>query len=189
MKKYLNVSIPERHPAVAVACAFMVLAVLIRLSYYLPKAMEPALALVHLWMPVAAGICFLAGVALGGRWAKPAVLTALALGVAFFILKAMDFTPIHQTLCTILYLTVLSLFGATVLGYVPTKKLLYPLFGLPLLYHIFVEDTKAYFFANPPVPVVDWLPEISVLCIMAGLLCLSIGLEVKPIEWKKQTGI
>ena len=181
MKKYLEVTIPERQPAVAVAGAFMVLAVLIRLCYYLPKAMEPVFALVHLWLPVAAGICFLAGIALGGRWAKPGVLAALTLGVTFFILKAMDFTPLHQTLCTILYTTVLLLFGATVLGYVPTKKLLYPLFALPLLYHIFVEDTKAYFFADPPVPVVDWLPEISVLCIMAGLLCLSIGLKAERI--------
>ena len=180
MKKYLQVTIPRRHPAVYAACGFLALAVFIRLGYYLPKTLEPMFALVHLWMPVAAGVCFLTGIGLGGKWAKPGVLAALALGVAFFILKAAAFTPIHQTLCTILYLTVLALFGTTLLGYVPTKKLLYPLFGLPLLYHIFVEDTKAYFFADPPVPVVDWLPEISVLCIMAGLLSLSIGLDAKP---------
>ena len=33
------------------------------------------------WMPVAAGVCFLTGIGLGGKWAKPGVLAALALGV------------------------------------------------------------------------------------------------------------
>ena len=182
MKKRLLVLVPRRHLAVYAACGFMAAAVLVRLCYYLPKALAPGFALVHLWMPVAAGVCFLVGMALGGRWAKPGALTALVLGVTFFVIKAMSFTPVHRTLCTILYLTVLVLFSATLLGYLPTKRLLYPLFGLPLLYHIFVEDTQAYFFADPPIPVADWMPEISVLCIMAGLLCLSIGLEVRRTE-------
>jgi hypothetical protein len=40
-----------------------------------------------------------------------------------------------------------------------------------------VEDTQYYFFASPPVPFVQWLPEMSVLCIMAALLCASIALQ------------
>jgi len=181
MKKRLEITISCKSKWDYAACGFLAAAVLLRLCYYLPKPPEPGFALVHLWLPVAAGVCFVAGMALGGRWAKPGVLAALTLGVAFFIIKAMDFAPVHQTLCTILYLTVLVLFSTTVLGLLPTKKLLYPLFGLPLVYHIFVEDTKAYFFADPPVPVVDWIPEISVLCIMAGLLCLSIGMKAERI--------
>jgi hypothetical protein len=81
-----------------------------------------------------------------------------------------------------LYLAVLVLFCGTLLGFLPTKKLLYPLFGLPLVYHILVEDTQYYFFADPPVPVWYWMPEISVLCIMAGLLCLSISLKAYPMK-------
>lgn len=182
MKKHLSVTIPRRHPGVTIACMFMTAAALLRLYYYLPREMSPLIFWVHLMMPVTAAVCFLAGIALGGKWSKPGVLTALVLGVGFFLIKAMTFTPIHRTLCTLLYLAVLVLFSATLLGYLPTKKLLYPLFGLPLIYHIFIEDTQKYFFADPPVPVIDWLPEISVLCIMAGLLSLSIALEAKPLQ-------
>lgn len=181
MKQTLLVTIPRRHPGVSLARGFMAAAALLRLVYYLPKHADPLLLWVHLVLPVMAAVLFLLGLALAGRWAKRGALGALVLGVAFFLIKAAAFTPLHRALCTLLYLTVLLLFSATLLGFLPTKKLLYPLFGLPLLYHILVEDTKKYFFANPPVPVWDWLPEISVLCIMTGLLSLSIALETKQV--------
>ncbi len=181
MKKSLNVTIPRRGKALWAALIFMAAAAVIRLAYYLPMQLLPVDALVHLWMPVAAAAVFVLGFVLGGTWTKPGAITAVVIGVVFFILKAQTFTPLHKTLCTILYITVLVLFTATMLGLLPTKKLLYPLFGLPLVYHILVEDTKLYFFAEPPVPVWDWMPEISVLCIMASLLCLSISLEAKKI--------
>jgi hypothetical protein len=79
----------------------------------------------------------------------------------------------------VLYIAVLLLYTLTVLGLIPTKVLLYPLFSLPLLYHIFVEDTNLYFFAQPPVPVFDWFPELSVLAIIAALLCISVALKEK----------
>jgi hypothetical protein len=40
-----------------------------------------------------------------------------------------------------------------------------------------VEDTQLYIFADPPVPFLEWLPEISVLMIMAALLSISVALE------------
>ena len=67
----------------------------------------------------------------------------------------------------------------TVSGRIPTKKLLYPLFGLPLAFHLFVEDVKNYVI--PGAPLHAWLPEISVLMIMASLLCISVALEPRKI--------
>ena len=176
MKRYLRITIPRRHPAAILSSLLMAASALLRLLYYLPRQMDLFTLLVQLLLPVLAACAFLTGMALGGSRAKVGVLTALVLGVAFFLIKATTFTPLHQALCTLLYLAVLVLFSATLLGFLPTKKLLYPLFGLPLLFHIFVEDPGKYFFAEPPVPVWDWLPEISVLCIMAGLLSLSVSL-------------
>ena len=40
----------------------------------------------------------------------------------------------------LLYLAVAVIYSGTVLGFIRTKWLLPPLFGLPFLYHIFVED-------------------------------------------------
>ena len=83
----------------------------------------------------------------------------------------------HRLFCTLLYYAVLHLYILTVEGILPTKKLLYPLFGLPLCYHIFVEDMQMYILASPKPPFVEWLPEISVLCIMASLLAVSFAIR------------
>lgn len=182
MKKYMRVTIPVKHPMARVSCSLMLLSAILRLWYFLSGPMSPFVLWVQLVLPVAAAVIFLAGMGLGSRWVKPASVISVILGVVFFILKATTFAPLHQTLCTILYCGVLVLYCLTVFGLLPTKKLLYPLFGLPLVYHILVEDTKLYFFAQPPVPVWQWLPEISVLCIMAGLLCLSVAMKTEKME-------
>ena len=148
----------------------MLTAALVRLWYYLTGRPEGTELWLHLWLPVLAAAAFLAGMAAGDRWARPASMLSVVLGVVFFILKAQTFTPVHKILCTILYLAVLVLYNATVMGFLPTKK---------LLYHIFVEDTRLYLFADPPVPVWHWLPEISVLCIMAGLFCLTFAMKTE----------
>ena len=179
MKKRLSVTIPDRGGWMYGSLALMALAAALRLYYYLPMIMEPAMKMLHLWLPVAAAGVFVLAFALGGAWRKPGALLSVVLGVVFFILKARNFEPLHRTLCTVLYILVLVLFSLTLLGLLPTKKLLYPLFGLPLAYHILVEDTRYYFFADPPVPVRQWVPEISVLCIMAALLCLSVALKTE----------
>lgn len=177
----MEVEILRNHPLALTACGFFAASALLRLWHYLPVEMTPGVFWVHLSLPVLAAFVFLAGMAVGGKWAKAAVILATVLGVVFFIIKSATFAPWHQALCTLLYLAVLVLFSATLLGLLPTKKLLYPLFGLPLVYHILVEDTQYYFFADPPVPVWDWMPEISVLCIMAGLLCLSVSLKTQKV--------
>ncbi len=180
MKRKLHVSIPTQNPWSIIGAGFMAAAVIIRLLRYLPEVGSISIW-VPLVLPVSAGVVFLLGMIIGGKWAKIAAMSATFLGVLFFILKATGFTPIHQTLCTILYITVLLLFTGTLLGLFPSKKLLYPLFGLPLIYHILVEDTQLYFFAETPFSFWAFMPELSVLCIMAGLLCLSIGLETEKI--------
>ena len=177
MKRGKRFAIGTGRMATHLACGFMALSAVIRLWHYLPQTMDSFTFWIHMLLPTMAMVLFVLMVPFGGKVGKTGAILATVLGVAFFIVKATTFEPLHQTLCTILYSAVLVLFCGTLLGLFPTKKLLYPLFSLPLIYHILVEDTQAYFFADPPVPVWYWMPEISVLCIMAGLLCLSIGLQ------------
>ena len=145
----------------------------------------PGKWMIHVLLPVFANLCFVVGVMVGETkllqttgW-RLLCSVSVVCGVTFFILKAFSFTPIHQLLCTVLYLGVLVLYLLTVFGFLPTTKLLIPLFGLPLLYHMFVEDTRLYLFADPPVPKWDWMPEISVLCIMAALLCQAFAMKTE----------
>ncbi len=180
-----RVSVPRNHPAAVTACILMALSAMIRALYYLPGRCSGVTVIVHLILPVSACLFFILGILANGKSLIPCSVTAVVLGIVFFILKAFTFTPIHQTLCTLLYLTVLILYILTVTGIIPTKILLYPLFGLPLLYHIFVEDMQMYILADPPVPVRDWMPEISVLCIMAALLSQAFAMKSERItEYK-----
>ena len=167
------------HPGAILSILFMLASAVIRTVYFVKTPITGLDWVIHYLFPVAAAVWFIAVVCF---WGKEARLTCISvfLGVVFFILKANTFdTQIHTFLCVILYLTVLSVYALALLGVIPTKKILYPLFALPLVYHIFVEDTQYYFFADPPVPFIEWLPEISVLCIMAALLSVSFALTGK----------
>ena len=172
-------SVDMRRLPTRLAIGFMALSALLRLTYYIAKPLPLPGMLLHLGLPVSAAIIFVFAVCLRGSSTVLPTIPSVLLGVIFFICKATAFAPLHRTLCTVLYIAVLLLYSLTLPGIIPTKVLLYPLFSLPLLYHIFVEDTKLYFFAQPPVPVFDWFPELSVLSIMAALLCISIALEKK----------
>ncbi len=170
--------IPRRHPMTLVSLGCMAAAVLIRL---LCLALEPALLTplwLHLCLPVTASALFLVTVPLFGEKNPQWTAVSVWMGVLFFFLKSFTFaTVLHTALCILLYLTVLVLYTLTIFGYIPTKAMLYPLFGLPLAYHIFVEDMQFYILASPPVPFVQWLPELSVLCIMASLFTLAFAIQ------------
>ena len=100
------------------------------------------------------------------------------LGCVFFAVKALGFpSRLHTALCLLLYALVALLYTATVTGRVPTQKLLWPLFGLPMLYHIFVEDMQ-----KTGWPLRDWLPEVSVLLCMAALISVSLAMKKRPAE-------
>ena len=67
------------------------------------------------------------------------------------------------------------LYTATAFGVIPTKWLLVPLFGLPFVYHIAVEDLAA--LRDASVTVASALQEISVLCIMLALLLTALAMK------------
>ena len=171
------------HPAAILSVVLMAAVAVIRCVYYAIVGADAITLVIYLGLPVAAALWLIGVILLGGkRYAALSVLSVL-FGVVFFMVKATTFTSmIHTALCMVLYIGVLALFSLTLLGVIPTKLLLYPLFSLPLIYHIFVEDMQIYVLATPRPPFVEWLPEISVLLIMAALLSLSVALERKEKE-------
>lgn len=157
------------------AVAFMVLSFILRLYWATGESFEPERLGVHVILPLSANVIFILCVLLWGKKAVWTTFIPALMGVLFFVIKALGFPSLtHTVLCICLYALVAVLYGLTVFGILPTKKLLIPLFGLPLLYHIFVEDLIQH---REVYVLSDWLQEFSVLCIMACLLCLSIGLE------------
>lgn len=107
------------------------------------------------------------------------------MGVAFFVIKSLGFeSMLHTVLCIILYSAVAILYTGTVFGLIRTKWLLPPLFGLPFLYHIFVEDLAAMRDTANPVTFTDGMMEMSVLCVMLSLFLVGLALKKKKVENK-----
>ncbi|MBP3588902.1 MAG: hypothetical protein J6J51_07695 [Clostridia bacterium] len=168
--------VAPKHPFAIISMAFMALSLIARLVYYVPEGLTGFDWWVYLGIPGFATVWFPVALLIWGRKTLLPTCVSVFGGVFYFIVKAFTFAHWwHTSLCICLYLAVLVLYCLTVTGVIPTKKLLYPLFGLPLAFHLFVEDVKNYVI--PGAPFHTWLPEISVLCIMAALLCVSLAME------------
>ena len=108
------------------------------------------------------------------------------LGVVFFVFKSLGFESwMHTVLCVILYVVVAVIYTATVIGWIHTKWLLPVLFGLPFIYHVAVEDIPALIKTPESVTFAAGMQEMSVLCIMAALFCIGVGLKKRPPKQKK----
>ncbi len=167
-----------KNPFAILAVLFMTVSAGCRIFYYANTGMTP----VEFWLydvnMLAAAVIFDIAILVFGKTLPQLTTLPVCMGVIFFAVKSFTFeSTVHTALCLILYTGVLVLYTLTIFGVITTKILLYPLFGLPLLYHIFVEDMQLYFLASTKFSFYDFLPELSVLCIMAALFCLSFSLK------------
>ena len=128
-------------------------------------------------LPILCNLLFIVLVLYAGRRFFSLTFIPVILGVMFFIIKAFGFDSIlHTILCICLYLAVAFIYTATVFGVIRTKWLLAPLFGLPLIVHIYL-DRDMIAPKGKTVVLAELLPEISVLCIMAALLCICFAMK------------
>ena len=80
----------------------------------------------------------------------------------------------------------IALYFCTVFGIFRTKWFLVPLFGLPFLYHVFVEDLKALRDTANPVTFAKGMQEMGVLCIMLGLFFLALSMKRHVSETEEE---
>ena len=134
-------------------------------------------------LPILSALLMILFVWLLGRRALWITVIPVFIGVVFFIIKSLSFeSQLHTVLCILLYIVVLVVYFCTVFGIFKTKWFLVPLFGLPLLYHIFVEDLAALRDTANPVSFAAGMQEMGVLCIMMGLLFLSLSMKKTVLE-------
>lgn len=137
-------------------------------------------------LPILCNILFAVIVICAGRRFFSLTFIPVMLGVMFFIIKAFGFDSIlHTVMCVCLYIAVAFIYTATVFGVIRTKWLLAPLFGLPLIVHIFILDKDMFTPSSAAVPLSEWLPEMSVLCIMAALLCICFAMKRRDFAAEK----
>lgn len=167
--------LPGRSVPAVLSALLMVCSAVVRIVW---ACGEEAVSRPTLWLqillPIAANLMFALTLLGSGRDRLYRTAVAVWLGCVFFAVKAFTFqSVVHTVLCLCLYALVAVLYTATVTGRVPSQVPLWFLFGLPLLYHIVVEDLMG----KRGWPVHDWLPEVSVLLCMASLLCCSLGMR------------
>lgn len=134
-------------------------------------------------LPILSALLMMLFVWLFGKRALWVTVIPVFLGIVFFIIKSLGFeSRLHTILCILLYIVVLALYFCTVFGILKTKWFLVPLFGLPFLYHIFVEDLAALRDTANPVSFTAGMQEMSVLCAMLGLLFLSLSIKKTVTE-------
>ena len=134
-------------------------------------------------LPIFSALLMILFVWFFGRRALWLTVIPVFLGVVFFIIRSLSFeSQLHTVLCILLYIVVLVLYFCTVFGIVKTKWFLVPLFGLPFLYHVFIEDLAALRDTVNPVSFADGMQEMGILCIMLGLLCLSLSMKKTVLE-------
>lgn len=133
-------------------------------------------------LPLVCNLLFILFILLLGGRAFWTTLLPVILGVVFFIIKSFTLDSwLHTVLCILLYMLVAVLYSATAFGIIRTKWLLVPLFGLPFIYHVAVEDAAA--LRAGTVTFAAGMQEVSVLCIMLALLFTALAMKKrKTIE-------
>ena len=144
---------------------------------------DRSFAAAQIVLPIGSALLLMVLVWLLGRRALWLSFIPVILGAVFFIIKSLDFeSTVHTVLCILLYSAVIALYTGTVFGVIRTKWILVLLFGLPFLYHIFIEDLPALRNTANPVSFSGGMQEMSVLCIMLGLFCLSLSMKKIIVE-------
>lgn len=166
---------------VKAAVVLMIMSAVFRLIGCIGLFGDSYFAVTQIALPLACNLLFILIVlTMGGRFFFMTSLPVLC-GVVFFILKALTFDSwLHTLLCMVLYVLVAVLYTATAFGFIRTKWLLVPLFALPFLYHVLIEDVAA--IKNNTMSFAGGMQEMSVLCIMLSLLCIAFAMKKrKPL--------
>lgn len=177
-KKTTKFFVDRNSALIHAAVIFMALSAVFRIAGCWGMLGDSFFAATQLALPLICNLLFILCILLfGSRWFWTTSVPVI-LGVVFFIIKSFTFTSVlHTVLCILLYILVAVLYSATAFGVIRTKWLLVPLFGLPLVYHIAVEDVAA--LRDASVTVASALQEISVLCIMLALLLTALAMRKK----------
>lgn len=177
MKKRNVAWIPATNALVVLSALCMVCSAVVRIVW---ACGESAISRPTLWLqiylPIAANLLFALMLFTSARDRLYRTAVPVWLGCIFFAVRAAGLeSTLHTAACLCLYALVAVVYTAAVTGRIPTCRLLLPLFGLPLAYHLLVEDRMYW-----GQPLRAWLAEISVLCIMASLLLASAAMRTRP---------
>ena len=185
-KEKVKFYVEKESKLVQSAVVLMLLSAVFRLIGCWGRFDDSFFAITQIALPLGCNLLFILVLMTMGKRFFNFTSVPVVLGVLFFIIKATTFDSwIHMLLCILLYIVIALAYCATVFGVMPTKWPLVPLFALPFLYHVCIEDIARLPDTVNPMTFAEGMQEMSVLCIMLALLCTSLAMKKKkpaPIE-------
>ncbi|HPE95185.1 MAG TPA: hypothetical protein PLT66_03870 [Bacillota bacterium] len=165
------------------SAVLMLLSAAVRLVYYFavsPYTVQTYDLFVHIMLPVVCCASFAVTVLIKKNM-KYTVWCVFA-GCAFFIIKSFAFETTHMILCILLYCAVGALYALTAFGKIKTFIPIIIVFTLPLAVHIGTDIGEL----SVGTEISGYMPELSVVLIMAALLTYSIAeMKKKAVRQSK----
>jgi len=128
-------------------------------------------------LPLLACLGFAAAMLFPGRRGIFLSILPALMGITFFMAKACFFETWHMLLCHTLYTVVGGLYCFTIMGMVRSVRWLQVSVAAPLAFHVVMDIVQVI---RDGTTLQAFLPELSVLLIMAGLLFASFAVEQMP---------
>ncbi len=184
-KDKLRYSVSGKNIFVKMSAMLMGLSILFRLLGYWGfwANKEAGFIYTQIVLPIVCNLLFIIIVLYLGKKLFSMTCIPVLLGVVFFIVKSLsDGGVLHTAGCILVCLLVAMIYTGTVFGVIRTKWLMLPMFALPLAYHIFILDRNTLLANENAMSLADWLPEISVLCILLALLLITFAMKKRDFS-------
>lgn len=180
MKGKIRFYVEKNSWLVQASVILMVLSLAFRLAGSVGRWWDELYAVTQILLPALCNVLFVLCLLLLGKRFFAATAVPVLLGLVFFMIRIFDMQlgTLHSVLCLLLYIAVGVLYTATVFGRIRTKWLLVPLFALPFIYHVAVEDAAV--IRAGEMSFAYCMQELSVLCIMLSLFFSSLAMKKKP---------
>lgn len=131
-------------------------------------------------LPIFCGLLFLLCLLLFGKRAFWTTVVPVAIGVVFFIFRAMNLENEWIRGCWIIVYLVIMVLYAMVFSYPGLKWVLALALLAVFAYHIGVQDLPKLMDLENPVTFVEGMEEMSVLGIILAMLCVTLAMKAAP---------
>ena len=164
------------------AVLFMLLSAIFRVVGCWGQWTDKFFVITQILLPIGSALLFVLILRFLGDKALSLTILPVLAGAAFFVIRALGFENMLQAvLCIALCVLVVVLYILTVIGIIRTKWILAPLFAATLGYRVFVEDLIALRDTENPVLFADGMLELSLICILLGLMFTALALKKRKL--------
>lgn len=164
------------------AVLFMLLSVVFRMVGCWGLWSDKFFVITQILLPAGSALLFVLILRFLGDKAFGMTILPVLAGAAFFVIRALGYDNMLQAvLCIALCVLTAVLYMLTAVGVIRTKWVLTPLFAVALGYRIFVEDLMALRDTQNPVLFSEGMLELSVICILLGLMFAVLALKKRRL--------